>query len=124
MSGYEAYRQSGYKGDPKHFWDILGEKGIREIVEERLTNNVSSIDDQIKLTLQEAYDQARNIMLHGENEFAKLKAAHDFMDRAGLKPKEKVDQNISGSIKIEFEYFDTPEEKDEDVSDGSETTPE
>ena len=126
VSATEAYKLCGYsaKTAGNNVWHFMKKYGIREIIEERLADSTKEVDDQIKMKSQDAFDVEYRIMTTGENEFARLKASQDIMDRAGLKPKEKIDQNIRGTVRIEMEYFDSPKEAEDDIDNESETMPE
>jgi hypothetical protein len=124
MSATEAYKLCGYSESTagRNVWHFMKKYEIREIIEERLADYTKEVSDHIKMKSQDALDVAYRIMTTGENEFARLKAAQDILDRSGLKPAEKVDQNHSGTVKIEFEYFDTPQETEiDDLGDENET---
>ena len=121
MSQMEAYKRAGYKGNARgHAWNIVDNSGIRQAIDEKLTKITKSVEDAIKQTAMQAFETEKDLMLTAENEFARIKASQDILDRAGLKPMDKLEQRHSGNIKIEFEYFDTPQETD-DIDDDNET---
>lgn len=96
MSAMEAYRQAGYEGDPnQNAWKIHGKSGVREAINEKMNEFITSVNDAIKQTAMQAFEIEKNLMLTAENEFARIKASQDIMDRAGLKPRQSMDVDMN-----------------------------
>lgn len=123
MSATEAYRKAGFgikiENYHTHASQLMAKSSIREAINEKMNEFVTSVEDAIKQTAMQAFETEKGLMLTAENEFARIKASQDILDRAGLKPTDKVDQKHSGSVRIEFEYFDSPQETD-DITDDNE----
>lgn len=127
MSATEAYRRAGFDSSEEncrfHASQLITKSHIREAIDNKMNEFVKSVEDAIKQTAMQAFETEKNLMLTAENEFVRHNASKDILDRAGLKPTEKVDQSHSGTVQIKFEYFDTPQETD-DIEDDNETTTE
>ena len=93
MSVTEAYKQAGYKADNAHHhaWEIVAKSGISEIIEERKAEISKNVDNKIALAEEEAFIGILTIGRNGENDFAKLKAWQDILDRRRGKARQAVD---------------------------------
>lgn len=95
MSACEAYRKAGYEGAPqKNAWIIQENSGVRHAIDEKLGKFVKSVEDAIRQTAMQAFETEKDLMLNAENEFARIKASQDILDRAGLKSADKL--NLGG----------------------------
>jgi hypothetical protein len=129
MSAKDAYLKAGYKTSKldyayRNASEILRNPDIRQAIDEQLDDFTKNVADKIKQSTEEAFEKLLSLMRGAENEFVQFNVGKDILDRAGLKPTDKLEQKHSGNIKIEFEYFDSPKETEDDIDDESETTPE
>lgn len=92
MSATEAYKACGYSESTagRNVWQFMKKYEIRDIIDSILADSTKEVADQIKMKSQDALDTAYRIMITGDNEFARLKAAQDILDRGGLKPSDNV----------------------------------
>jgi len=100
-SAMEAYRLAGYTGDPhKQAWQIKANQGVQEAIDEKLNAFVKNVDDMIKQSAEDAFNNEIHLMTTAESEMVRLRASQDVLDRAGLKVTDKLDANIKQSGEI------------------------
>jgi len=94
-SAMEAYRLAGYTGDPhKQAWQIKANQGVQEAIDEKLNAFVKNVDDMIKQSAEDAFNNEIHLMATAESEMVRLRASQDVLDRAGLKATDKFDGKI------------------------------
>ncbi len=117
MTAMEAYRQAGYTGDAhKNSWLIKANQGVSEAIEKKLDAFIIEAEHLRKQTLLEARQKQISLMRSAENEFVQLNATKEIL---GDSQKIDLGGQSKNPVKIELEYFDTPEE--DDLEDGTET---
>jgi len=96
MSATEAYTKAGYeaKSAGQNVLKLIKNDNISEIIENRKAEISKNVDDKIALAEEEAFLGILNIGRHGENDFAKLKAWQDVLDRRRGKARQTV--NVGG----------------------------
>lgn len=95
----ESARRAGYKQPHVAGPRMLGNVRIREKLVE------ADQDFQAMFAGEVAHSIQTIVRLRdtAENESVRLRAAQDLLDRAGLKPKEKVDMDLSGEVNTKHE---------------------
>lgn len=110
-------------------------EGIKEAIEEAKKRDRERREGRLDRLLDKSIDQIENALELDEDDPSlshvkiraievKNKLAENHLVRMGYKVNEEIDHKHSGTVKIEFEYFDTPEETEDDIDDDAETTPE
>lgn len=101
MSATEAYIKAGYeaKSAGANVWKLIKNDSISEIIENRKAEISKNVDNKIALAEEEAFLGILNIGRHGENDFAKLKAWQDLLDRQRGKARQTVDSNVDMDVK-------------------------
>jgi hypothetical protein len=93
MSATEAYIKAGYeaKSAGQNVLKLIKNDNIAEIIENRKAEISKNVDNKIALAEEEAFLGILNIGRNGENDFAKLKAWQDILDRRRGKAKQAID---------------------------------
>ena len=74
---------------------------------------VKSVRDKIKQSTEEAFEKQLSLMRSAEHDFVQLNASKEILDRAGLKPPDKVDIGGTGiPIEIKINHV-RPDIKDD-----------
>lgn len=93
MSAKDAYIKAGYKSKypRQQAYKMLQRDIISQLIEEKKSEISRNVDDQIALAEEEAFIGILTIGRNGENDFAKLKAWQDILDRRRGKAKQAFD---------------------------------
>jgi phage terminase small subunit len=103
MSATEAYTRAGYeaKSAGQNSLNLIKNPYISEIIENRKAEISKNVDNKIALAEEEAFLGILTIGRTGENDFAKLKAWQDILDRRRGKARQTIDNNVDMDIKSE-----------------------
>jgi len=106
MSQKRAYIEAGYaeKSAEVCASQLLRNPKIQEEIERRLREINRANKVRLARISEAALAKLLSIINEAEEDKVRLEAIKDALDRAGLKPEEKV--NIGGGIKVEFEIVD------------------